>query len=130
MPYKPTRAMIEQECAGMLQMQLFVVLTTPVPGQEHLLDAVTPDHLAHQVRLERAGALLAAGPFWTEDGLHHTGEGMFILRADGAEQARALCDADPMHARGVRRYTLRPWMMNEGGLTVTLRFSDQTAQIR
>ena len=129
MIYKHTRAQILAETPTMLNMQLFVVFSTPSPGNEHLLDEVTSAHLDHQVRLEREGIMLAAGPFWTEDGRHHLGEGMFIMRADSIAQVQAICDMDPMHSSGARSYRIRPWMMNEGGMTIRVSFSDQRAQI-
>ena len=129
MPYSHPRQVILDETPTMLQMQLYVVFTTPIPENDHLIDEVTPAHLDHQVRIEKAGHLLAAGPFWTEDEQHHTGDGMFILRAASIAEARALCDIDPMHTSGARRYTIRPWMMNEGGMTLRLSFSDQRFSI-
>jgi hypothetical protein len=54
---------------------------------------------------------------------------MIVLRAASYEAARALADEDPLHAEGVRHYTIRRWRMNEGAMSFTLRFSDQSVVI-
>ena len=47
------------------------------------------------------------------------------MRAESREAAVAIAERDPMHARGARTFTVRPWMINEGGTTVRLDFSTQ-----
>ena len=54
---------------------------------------------------------------------------MFVLRANSFEEAEAICQTDPLHAAGLRSYTIQKWRMNEGSITVTVNFSDQTARI-
>jgi len=54
--------------------------------------------------------------------------GLIIIRAKDAAEARRIADADPMHSSGVRRYELYAWSLNEGRISVTLDFSDQTFQ--
>ena len=119
------RELVLTNTRGMLQKELFVVFTRPSRDKAHLILEMVKPHLEHQVRIEREGKLIAAGPFWTEDGQHHEGEGMFILRADTIEEARRIADSDPMHSSGARAYTIRPWLLNEGSMTFTVRFSDQ-----
>lgn len=129
MTYKHPKEAIFKETEGMLQMQFYVVFTTPTPEGQHLIDEVTPAHLEHQVRIEREGILFAAGPFWTEDEKSHLGDGMFILRAASMAEARRICDSDPMHSSGARSYIIRPWCMNEGGFNLRILFSSQRVQI-
>ena len=43
--------------------------------------------------------------------------------------ARALADADPMHARGARTYTLRRWLVNEGSLNLSVGLSTGVARL-
>lgn len=116
----------EQLYAQMLRRSLWVVTTRPArgPGMQEML----PAHLDYQVALERAGHLFGAGPIFEEGGDIPTG-GMIILRAADAESARAIADADPFHMAGLRRYTLHRWMLNEGAMTLTVRYSDQSAVI-
>ncbi len=116
----------EELYATMLRRSLWVVTTRPArgPGMQDLL----PAHLDYQIALEREGHLFGAGPIFEEGGSVPTG-GMIILRAENEDAARAMADADPFHAQGLRQYTLHRWMLNEGAVTLTVRYSDQTAVI-
>ncbi len=113
--------------AKMLRHNLYVVTTTPArgPGMQEVL----PAHLDYQIKMEREGTLFGAGPLFEEGETVPYG-GMIILRAESEEHARALADADPFHAAGLRQYTLTRWLLNEGAMTVTVRYSDQSAEIR
>ena len=55
--------------------------------------------------------------------------GMIIVRAQSFAQAREIADADPLHAAGLREYEVWKWTMNEGSVTLTVNYSDQTAVI-
>lgn len=128
MAYSIDTRELRKKTKGMLQREFYVVITSPVDGREDLLNEVTPAHLDHQVRMEREGHLLAAGPLLSQDSASFDGTGMFILRAGSLDDARSLCDQDPMHSSGARTYTIRPWMVNEGGVTVRVMFSDQRGE--
>lgn len=116
----------DQLTATMLRKEFYVVTTTPARSPE--IQKLLPDHLEYQVRLERGGKLFGAGPYF-EEGDDLPSGGMIILRAQSVAEARALADADPFHAAGLRTYTIRKWMMNEGSMTVTIRYSDQSAVV-
>lgn len=107
---------------GMLQKQLYVISTRPAGGMGPVMEALE-EHLAFLVELGQSGVLLGAGPHWADDEHSWHGEGMFILRADSLAHARELAGKDPMHASGARSFTVRPWLMNEGSLTIRLDFS-------
>lgn len=110
--------------ASMLRQSLWVVTTRPARGPG--IQAVLPEHLAYQVALERAGTLFGAGPIFEEgDAAPPTG-GMIILRAGSEAEARQIAEADPFHAKGLRQFTLHRWLLNEGSMTLTLRYSDQS----
>lgn len=128
MAYSISADEVREKTKGMLQRELYVVITSPVEGKEDLLNEVTPAHLEHQVRMEREGHMVAAGPLLSEDSKTFDGTGMFVLRAPSIADARALCEADPMHQSGARTYTIRPWMVNEGGVTVRVTFSNQVGE--
>ncbi len=113
---------------GFPALRLYVILTEPVNGLE-AVQAASDDHLAHQVALEREGVLFAAGPLLTEDGVSCLGEGMIIVRAGSLAEARAIADRDPMHLTGARTYRIRPWLVNEGSLSIRLNMSDQTMRL-
>lgn len=114
---------------GMLAKQLYLVATEPTGD----LDAIMPvleAHLEYQIKLEREGHLFAAGPNWTEDEQSWTGSGTVVLRATDMAQARALMEADPMHSSGARTFSIRPWLVDEGRLTIELSYSDGTFKMR
>ena len=116
----------DQLTAAMLRKEFYVVTTTPARSPE--IAKLLPEHLDYQVRLEREGKLFGAGPFY-EEGDDVPAGGMIILRARSAAEARQIADADPFHKAGLRKYTLRKWMMNEGAMTLTIRYSDQSVVI-
>jgi uncharacterized protein len=120
---------LEAKCAPFLRARWYVVVSRPTDKAEALLNTVTPEHLAHQIQTEQNGHMVAAGPLLSEDGQSFDGTGMFVLNCGSIEEARAICDRDPMHISGARTYTVRPWMVNEGGLTLRITFSDQKMQI-
>ena len=85
------------------------------------------EHLAYQFALERDGVMFAAGPLMQADETQPRGNGLIAIRADSLESARRIADADPLHAAGVRTYTIRQWIINEGAIDVTIRLSGQNA---
>lgn len=117
-----TKDDILQASKGMLQMQLFVVFTSPTNGLGPVMENIE-GHLKFQVQLEQDGIMVGAGPFWADDEHTWNGEGMVIIRAQSLAHAKEIADRDPMHASGARSYKIRPWLLNEGRLTVTVDFS-------
>ncbi|MBX2836853.1 MAG: hypothetical protein KTR35_08355 [Gammaproteobacteria bacterium] len=110
---------------GSLALELYVAVSTPIkPAQE--LQQALPDHLAFQTEQEKAGTLAFAGPLSDLTGELMEGVGMIVYRAESLEAARAIADADPMHSRGIRDYTLRRWMINEGSLQLDIKLSEQS----
>ena len=108
----------------MLKRRLYVCLSEPVgpPEQEAEL-AVLPEHLRHLVAWEQSGVLFAAGPF-LEDG-EPGRRALYIVRAGSADEARALMNEEPYHKRGMRRFTVEEWSLNEGRVTLHVDFSSQ-----
>ena len=113
---------------GLLAKQLYVVHTPPTKGMGPVMERLG-EHLAYQGELERTGVMFAAGPLKDENGPGWAGEGMVIIRAKSLAEARSVAEADPMHKSGARRFTVRPWLMNEGSFTVRIKGSDQKAEI-
>lgn len=112
---------------GSLAHEWYVVETTAVAEPEQV-KATLPDHLAYQQQLEREGKLAFAGPLSDLSGELMEGNGMAIYRVASLEEARALADNDPMHVSGVRTYTLRRWLINEGSVTLNVGLS--SGQVR
>ena len=113
---------------GMLQKQLYAVFTTPANGMGPVMENLE-EHLKFQVGLEEKGIMFAAGPFWSDDGEVWEGEGMVLIRAGSLEEAREIAESDPMHSSGARTFRVRPWLINEGALTLKVRFSDGSREI-
>ncbi|MEP4766647.1 MAG: YciI family protein [Roseibium sp.] len=107
---------------GALALELYVVNTRPV-GPDADIPGSLPDHLAYQRQLESAGKLAFAGPVSDSSGEEMHGEGMIIYRAASLEDARALAAGDPMHKNGVRTFTIRRWLINEGSFSLSVGLS-------
>lgn len=128
---KPTAlsvAEVKKASAAMLQKQLYAIFTTPTDGIGPMLENMH-DHLAFQVALEEEGVMYAAGPMWTDDEQEWEGEGLVIVRAESRADAIKIAERDPMHQRQARSFRVRPWMINEGTITVRLDSSTQTFAI-
>ena len=104
-----------------LNKKLYVIVTTAVAPREEI-EKLLPEHLEHQVRLEKEGVMFGAGPLFTEQGTG--GRGMIIVRAGSFEEARAIADRDPFHKRGLRTYTVDRWHLNEGTISIRINYSD------
>ena len=122
------KADILKACEAMLRKQFYVVFTKPVKGLEPVM-AVLEQHLAFQIDLEQRGIMFGAGPFWNDAEDAWEGEGMVILRAGSLAEAKATAAADPMHKSGARTFTVRPWLMNEGSVTVRITYSDGKREV-
>ncbi|MCT8161752.1 YciI family protein [Pseudoruegeria sp. SHC-113] len=118
----------EAKSRGALAHELYAVVSTPT-GDPAQVKANLPAHLAYQAKQEAAGHLFLAGPVSDESGALMEGMGLIIYQADSLEAARALAEADPMHASGARSFVLRRWLINEGGLTLSLRLSGQSVAL-
>jgi len=117
-----TELKIAELTKGMLRLKLFVIFSY---GKGLDLKPYLADHLSYMIALEREGKLFASGPFG--DGTR--GDGMTIVRAADAEEARALALRDPFVINGIRTFKIERWTVMEGSLGVTLNFSDRSAQI-
>jgi uncharacterized protein len=121
---------IIESSAPSLRMQLYVVTSTAIS-----LEAVKEnlaDHRAYLRTLENQDVLFGAGPLWTDDGQYFEGDGMLIYRAASVAEATARCfadtarvaQADPMHRSGARTFKLRPWLLNDGSITIRVTLSE------
>ena len=114
--------------AGCLQKQMYVYFTKPANGLGPVMENLE-EHLKFQVEIEQKGVMFGAGPFWTDDEQRWEGEGMIIIRAESLAEARKIAESDPMHASGARTFTIRPWLMNEGMVTMRITYSDGGREI-
>ena len=113
---------------GYLAKDLYAVFTTPANGLGPVMEQIEA-HLAFQRNLEARGILFGAGPLYDEGDQAWLGDGMVILRADSDADARRIAELDPMHAAGARTFTLRPWLLNEGTITVKIDFAAGTREL-
>lgn len=112
---------IIKECKerGYLAKQLYAVLTKPANGIGPVMENLAT-HLEYQEHLENEGVMFAAGPHWTDDEQEWEGEGLVIYRAESLDAARQIAAKDPMHTSGARTFRVRPWLVNEGKMTIEL----------
>lgn len=113
---------------GFLAKQLYVVVTTPINGMGPVMARIK-EHLEFQESLEAQGIMFAAGPQWTDDETYWEGDGMVVIRAGSLAQAREIAAKDPMHASGARRFTVRPWLINEGTVTIKLNYAKGSFEV-
>ena len=113
--------------SAMLNKPLYVALRHPGNASRapELLDA----HLRWMVAAERRGELFASGPFVADGVPPGALGGMSIVRAASLEEAREILSSDPFVKENVVTLELRKWMVMEGGLTINLRFSDQSGRL-
>jgi len=121
-------AEVKEASKAMLQKQLYAIFTTPVAGIGPVLEHLE-EHLAFQVQLERDGILYAAGPMWTDAEDAWEGEGLVVIRAASRSAAIRIAQGDPMHKAGAHEFRVRPWMINEGSVTLRLDMSSQSFAI-
>ena len=107
---------------GALALELFLVDTKPAKSPDVLKENL-PAHLAYQRTLEEKGVLVLAGPVSDASGENMKGAGMIIYRASSMKEAMELANNDPMHLSGAREFTLRKWLVNEGGLSINIGLS-------
>lgn len=113
---------------GLLAKELYAVFTTASSGMEAMGPHIEA-HLAYQADLEARGIMFGAGPLYYEGKEDWNGEGMIIIRASSDEEARQIAEADPMHSSGGRSFTIRPWLMNEGTVTVKINYAAGTREL-
>jgi uncharacterized protein len=113
---------------GFLAKQLYVVVTTPANGMGPVMERIK-EHLAFQESLEAQGIMFAAGPQWSDDEAFWEGDGMVVIRAESLVEAREIATKDPMHTSGARKFTVRPWLVNEGTITVRLNYAKASFEV-
>ena len=118
---------IRQLTQRMLRKKLYVIISKGAATAEQI-GAVLPQHLEYMIGLEKTGVLFTSGPLAAAPGAP-AGDGLTILRAAGAEEARTIAAADPFVVNKLRTFEVREWTVMEGSLGVTVNFSDQSLAI-
>jgi uncharacterized protein len=113
---------------NMLRLKFYAVLSQPSPTPEKL-KPLLPAHLEYMISLEKRGVLFASGPLSDGRPGPPNGAGLTILRAASADEARALAEADPFVANGVRTFELKEWTVMEGSLGLKINLSDRSIEV-
>jgi uncharacterized protein len=111
----------------MLRKKLYAVFSTATAAPERIRE-VLPLHLEYMIGLEKKGLLFASGPL-TEEGAEPRGEGLTVLRAANAAEARTIAEADPFFLQGLRTFQVREWTLMEGSVGLKVNFSDQSIEV-
>lgn len=119
---KITKQDVLNASSEMLNKDLYVVFTKPTNGMIPVMENLE-DHLKFQVLLEKQGIMFGAGPFWEDNEIDWNGEGMVIIRASSIDHAKEIASSDPMHKSGARSFKVRPWLLNEGNIEISLDYS-------
>jgi uncharacterized protein YciI len=83
------------------------------------------EHLEYLIALEAEGKVFASGPM----NVPGSGDGMTILKVETEEEARMIANADPLVSKLGRTFTLHPWTVNEGQLTLTMSLSQMAVSL-
>jgi uncharacterized protein YciI len=118
---------IAQLTSRMLRKKLYVILSKGGATPEQI-GALLPQHLEYMIGLEKDGRLFASGPLADAEG-RIRGDGLTILRAGSADEARRIASADPFVTNKLRTFEVREWTVMEGSLGVKVNFSDQSLEI-
>ena len=112
---------------AMLNKPLYVALRKPgdLARMPQLLEA----HLHWMIAAERRGELFASGPFTDDESAPGSLGGMSIVRAASASHAKDILSCDPFVKEGVVTIDIKKWLLMEGGFSVSVRLSDQTARL-
>jgi uncharacterized protein len=111
----------------MLRKKLYVLISKPSVPPEKLQPFLLA-HLEYMIELEKRGHVFASGPLADGEG-PPTGQGLTVLRAKDAKEARTLAEADPFFKAGLRSFELKEWTINEGSLGLRVNFSDQSIEV-
>ena len=107
----------------MLSKKFFIVHWKSL-GTPGLIKEKLPDHLKFLIALEKQGRVFGSGPLSGEGA--KPGDGLTILRAESAEEAKALAEQDPFVIAGARTFDIREWTLMEGSVNIRLDFSDKS----
>ena len=118
---------IKQLTQRMLRKKLYVILSKGGATAEQI-GAILPEHLEYMIGLEKSGVLFASGPLTAPPGAP-AGDGLTIVRAATADEAKAIASRDPFVTGKLRTFEVREWTLMEGSFGLKVNFSDQSLDI-
>lgn len=113
---------IDTLTSKMLKLKLYVILWH---GKDQDLLPLLPDHLAYLISLEKQGKVFASGPL----GAPEKRNGLTIVRAKDEAEARQMAENDPFAKAGIRDFSIEPWTIMEGSISIRMDFSDCTGSL-
>ena len=84
----------------------YLILSKPQGTLDVVMSEATA-HLAWQGEQHRLGNVLFSGP--TPD----RSMGIYVIRAESLDAAKAIADTDPFHAKGLRAYDIYQWEVHQ-----------------
>jgi hypothetical protein len=118
---------IRQLTQKMLRKKLYVILSKGGATAEQI-GAHLPQHLEYMIDLEKKGVLFASGPLADAEGKTR-GDGLTIVRAASAADARKIAEQDPFVLNGLRSFEVQEWTVMEGSLGIKVNLSDQSLEL-
>ena len=118
---------IQQLTQKMLRKKFYIILSKGGATADQI-GAHLPQHLEYMIGLEKRGVLFASGPLADAEGKTR-GDGLTIVRATSAAEARKIAEQDPFVVNGLRTYEVREWTVMEGALGIKVSFSNQTLEL-
>ncbi len=112
----------KQLIARMWGKKLWVVMSKG--GAQDIVPHLA-EHLEYLIKLEAEGKIFASGPM----NVPGSGDGMTVLKVESESEARAIAEADPLVQKAGRTFSLHPWTVNEGQMTVTVSFSQMSLNL-
>jgi uncharacterized protein YciI len=115
-------AEIERLKSTMIMRSFFVMFRTivePAKAKNAVLE-----HYRWIIGLEKEGLVFASGPLFADESA--PGVGMTVFRVGNREAAAQLAAADPFVASGAATFEIKRWQLNEGRISLSIDFSDQT----
>lgn len=111
---------------GLMLKKIFYIMRRKIIDPQKL-PSVMLDHYQWIIGLEKQGVIFASGPVTERDG--RPGVGMTVFKVGSFEEAERLAATDPFCLSGAAEFDIACWQVNEGRMSVTVDFSDQTFTI-
>jgi len=112
---------------AMLNKTLYVGIRKP--SDLSRVPELLEEHLRWAIAAEQRGEIFASGPFVEDGAAPGASGGLSVLRAGSVEEARQILAGDPFIREGVFTVDVKKWVVMEGGLTLTVRFSDRSGRL-
>lgn len=113
---------IERLKSMMIMRSFFVMFRTIVDPAK--AKAAALKHYRWIIGLEKQGLVFASGPLFADES--SPGVGMTVFRVGDGEAAARLAAEDPFVTGGGATFEIKRWQINEGRLSVSIDFSDQS----